>query len=459
MQARSYRTELLFAAVAVGVVGIMFLINDINRQIRIRELRICLQKTSREDNSLDHIGLLMKYRVYKKIYENRITQDDADVVELRVNSILADMTAAKKVSMERYEYLSKPSLAVINLFRSIIRKGPIQDIRDDKSNVFLEIAYYYERNNYFARALDIYEKALREEKRDRSKRAGIHLHRGFCHAILGNYKTAKKELMTVINDYGDKPASNTALILLRYIEGFKSELDRILKYERDSTGKSEKLVRLLAYREALNVINKIEKTAPPADKPRILYLKGRCLENLSRKEKAIDTFQKIINENERSNYARLANRRIYISGALANNGEKVKNLAMGNNRVLKDTVFDRMLVEESRIRNIDDDTQERNRNLGKEMAAFERRYPVLIADKIESLGNRVMRSFKKMTAAIRPKPEAGSPQEVKIKIQTSDGNVFVGVITAETKDYIILKSLIGDVRIPKGKITGRTIMK
>src|SRR3990172_10938057 len=159
MQARSYRTELLFAAVAVGVVGIMFLINDINRQIRIRELRICLQKTSREDNSLDHIGLLMKYRVYKKIYENRITQDDADVVELRVNSILADMTAAKKVSMERYEYLSKPSLAVINLFRSIIRKGPIQDIRDDKSNVFLEIAYYYERNNYFARALDIYEKA------------------------------------------------------------------------------------------------------------------------------------------------------------------------------------------------------------------------------------------------------------------------------------------------------------
>jgi tetratricopeptide (TPR) repeat protein len=456
MRIRSYKTELLLAAVAVGVVGIMLLVNDVNRQIRIRELRICLQKNSREDNNLDHIGLLMKYRIHKRMYDNTLAQGDADVVEMRVNSILADITAADKVRMERYTYLSKPSLAVINFFRSIIRKDPIRDMRDDQSNVFLEIAYYYERNNYYARALNIYEKALGREKHDRLKKAGIHLHRGFCRAMLGNYGTAKRELLTVINDYGDLPAANTALVLLRYMEGFKAELDRILKNKRDSVDKGEKLLQLLAYRDALNVITRVEKKASPADEPRILYIKGRCLENLSRKEQAIDVFQKIINEDKASKYARLANRRIYISGALANDGQKVKELAMSNNRVLNDRVFDRMLVEEKRLHRVNNEKREEDSAFETRKAAIEGRYPVLIVEKIKTLGSMAVRSLKMVAEVIGPRPEVRVPQEIKMKIQTNDGNVFVGVIIDDEKDYIVIRSLIGNIRIPKSKITHRT---
>ena len=299
MVAREYKTEITLALVTVLVISFMALLNDINRQIRIKELRIYLLSSNREDNNIDHIGLVMKYRLHKKMYENRMNQDEADLVESRVNAILASAMTDRVVSMDRYRYLSLPTLWTINAMRFIIGKPPIMDMSEDSAHSYLEAAYYYERNNCYARALEAYDRALDRERNNAALASSIILHQGYCQSILGNYSEAKERYQTVIRVYGDRPLAATAIILLRYIEGFKSELERVLKEEPDSVEKSDKLYKLIAFKEAMAVIGRVEKTAPPAERARVRYLKGRIFEDLSEKEKAIDAYQGIVTDDPR----------------------------------------------------------------------------------------------------------------------------------------------------------------
>jgi tetratricopeptide (TPR) repeat protein len=462
MTLRMYKSEIILVLVTLGVVFLMIFLNDINRQIRIRELRLYMQESNREDNNSDHIGLLMKYKLQKKIYENQMSQDDADIIEARVNSILARNAINEDVSMDRYTYLSIPSLYMINFFRRMTNKDPIRNARDDPANLYLSMGYYYERNNYFSKALEFYGKALKEEKYTSNAIASIILHEGYCNSILGNYQTARNKYLNIINNYSDKPVAITALVLLRYIEGFKSEVDRIVKNERDSVEKSEKLTKLIAYRDALSVVTKIENKTTPQDRAKVKYIKGKCLEGLSEKEKAIDTYQNIVTTEAASQYARLANRRIYIAGSLASNGEKVKNMAMNNNRTIKDPVLDKMVDQETKLRGpekpIQDDIFQ------KELVKEESRNPVLNVEKLEATAKmeapKPVQKVEKLEAPAKiepPKPviqdkKQPAPKPVTFRVNTIEGNIFIGVIQQETGEFVRLGTMIGPVTIPRNKI-------
>ena len=469
MTLRMYKSEIILILITLGVVLLMIFLNDVNRQIRIRELRLYMQKSNQEDNNIDHIGLLMKYKLQKKIYENQMSRDAADLIEARVNAILARSTINQDVSMDRYQYLSVPSLYVINLFRRMTNKEPIRNARDDTANLFLSMGYYYERNNYFSKALEFYSKAIGNEDYKSNSIASIVLHEGYCHSIMGNYQTARNKYLNIINNYSDKPVAITALVLLRYIEGFKSEVDRILKNERDSVEKSEKLTKLIAYRDALNVVTKIEKKTNPNDRARVKYIKGMCLEGLSEKEKAIDTYQNIVTTETASPYARLANRRIYIAASLASNGEKVKNMALNNNRAIKDPVLDKMVDQETKLRG----PEERMPDdiLEKEIVKEESRNPVLNIEKLEAPAKREppepVRKVEKPEAPATiepPKPviqykKQPAPKPATFRINTIEGNIFIGVIQQETGEYVRLGTMIGPVTIPREKIVSMERVK
>lgn len=440
MTARSFKPEIILVSITLCLFSLMLFLNDVNLHIRIKELKIYMQKSNREDNNIDHIGLVMKYRLQKRIYENQLNQDEADINEARVNSILSRSITDQNVTIGRYQLISIPSLYIINLFRKITNKDPIQNISDDAANKHLAIAYYYERNNCFDRALNIYESALKVETYNKNTMASIILHEGYCHSILGNYHVAREKYLSVIKKFSDKPVAITALILLKYLDGFKTELDRVLGSEKDTIEKSEKLTRLIAYREALNVITKIEDKSRPADRSRIMYIKGMCFEGLSEKEKAIDTYQNIITQNSRSPYAKLANRRIYISGCLANNGEKLKELAAGNNAVIKDSVFDKMTDQEKKL-----GLSEQRDNaalLQKELEKEESKYPVLNIEKL-----KLTDISKTETPAVKEETSTNN-----VRISTIDGDIFIGTIQQKTGEFIIVETMVGSVKIPKNKI-------
>lgn len=423
---------------------LMVLLNDVNLHIRIKELRIYMQMSNREDNNNDHIGLVMKYRLQKNIYENLISQDEADLTEIRVNTILARSLNDQGVLIDRYHYLSIPSVFMINIFRKITGKDPIRNVWEDPANVYLAIAYYYERNNCFARALEIYNNALKMEKYNTNTKASIILHQGYCSSIMGNYQVAREKYLYVTRNYSDKPVAITALILLKYLDGFKSELNRILKDENDSIEKSEKLCRLIAYKDALDVIGRIQGNTDRVEQPKLKYIKGMCLEGLSENDKAIETYQSIIKDNQNSKYARLANRRIFIAGTMAINGDKLKKIAIGNNDVIRDPVFNQILEQGTKLEM--PDVLSYNTALQQELGKEESRNPILNIQNL-NISPIIKNDDDKVTIG------------TMVRINTKDGDIFVGTKKEENSEHIILDTMIGSVKIPKNKINNITKVK
>jgi len=293
MKFPGYRKELMLAGITALLVGVIAVFNDVNIQIRMREMKFFLHESNRTDNSIDHIGLVMKYRLHRDIYENRITTEEMNLIEVRVNAILSGMELEKKTLDGRYRYASVPVIHVINFIRYLIgmprlRRGRISDESGD-----IDIAYYYERNKLYHRAIEEYNRILEGGVEDRTLKAGILLHLGYCYSILGDFADAKKFYMSVIKDYGDINVAVTAALLLRYIEGFRSEIEKVVKY-RDSVEKGEKLYKLIAYRESLEVLNRVERSVSAGEKSKIKYFKGRTLEELGDADKAVDIYQEIV---------------------------------------------------------------------------------------------------------------------------------------------------------------------
>ena len=112
-------------------------------------------------------------------------------------------------------------------------KGPIE-IKSKSYNIIeLDLAYYFERNNLFHKAVENYKIVLQKRIRDRALAASILLHKGYCLAVLGDIGNARKNFLEIIENYSSESVAITATILMRYIEGFHNEHLRIVDSERE----------------------------------------------------------------------------------------------------------------------------------------------------------------------------------------------------------------------------------
>jgi tetratricopeptide (TPR) repeat protein len=449
-----YITEISLTVITVLIVAVTVLFNDINIQIRIKEIRVFLQRSNREDNSLDHIGLVMKYRLHKAMYDNRISDEDTSIIEARINSILSGREEESAVLPGKYRYMYLPVIFTINLIRSVIGMPQIKDMKEDEVNLNLEVAYYYERNKDYKRAIALYNQILNEPVTGRSLKAGVLLHQGFCYSIIGEYENARSKYLTVIKDYGDFSTAVTAAVMLRYLEGFRTEIEKVLRTEKDSSAKGDKLYKLIAYTESYEVLKRIENTSSPSEKEKIKFYKGRTLEEMGESGKAVEIYQRIILDNPKSDYAVSANRRIFLVGSVNFEGQKIRKLAVENNKLIDDNTLVKMAEEDLKFREIGSDQV----NASEAHKTF--------ADKIIS-GNSnaaaeagsIDRMIKKVEEKINEKKNTvrkNSPAaEVRVKIFTKDGNIFIGTLVNETADEIVINSSLGNIKIKKSGISRR----
>jgi len=453
MKFPGYRKELMLAGITALLVGVIAVFNDVNIQIRMREMKFFLHESNRTDNSIDHIGLVMKYRLHRDIYENRITTEEMNLIEVRVNAILSGMELEKKTLDGRYRYASVPVIHVINFIRYLIgmprlRRGRISDESGD-----IDIAYYYERNKLYHRAIEEYNRILEGGVEDRTLKAGILLHLGYCYSILGDFADAKKFYMSVIKDYGDINVAVTAALLLRYIEGFRSEIEKVVKY-RDSVEKGEKLYKLIAYRESLEVLNRVERSVSAGEKSKIKYFKGRTLEELGDADKAVDIYQEIVMDDTKSPYARDANRRIFIMGGLAAGGEKIRNLARKNNRLLDDSLFEKLVDENIKFSSWNrDETENRLKEILPDEQGEQKAAGTVREKKVEMMIRKVEEriSGKVQTREVRKVV----PEKRMVRIYTTDGNIFTGILISDRGGAVVVRTSLGDIRIEKSRISRR----
>jgi tetratricopeptide (TPR) repeat protein len=333
---------ILIISAGVIVFG-MVILNDNVTRIGIIELNGFLNDANREESNIDYLGMVSKFKLHMEFYRDTINQKQFDKAELRVAMVISSYSTSLMIyDKDTYNIFSSILMVVINFFRGLIEKPPLSFNYDNPTNNDLTLAYYYERNNYYEKAFNIYERTLENSVLDQKKIPIIMIHKGFCMVFLRRMEEAKNILRDVIDTYTNENAAVTAAILLQYIIYFEEEIKKTKASDVSDLEKSEKLYKLIAYNDAIEILDTI-LLEDEEQKDTIQYLKARCYEETGQKENAAIIYQEIIEENPDSEIAELSNNRILLMGTIDKNLEELKSLAEANNEEIQSTGFSEML--------------------------------------------------------------------------------------------------------------------
>lgn len=409
------------------IAGYLIFVNKIVISIRLNELKNYLQETDKNEGGIDHIALIATYEIHKKIYEERMTQDDADTAENQLRSLTLRIMPDPAESADINSIIALPALYIINLNRKILGKPSVSYQKsNDRQFKVLDEAYYFERNFMFKRAIALYDEALENHTFNSRYRSSIILRQGYCYALTGSHDQAMKNYNTIIRDYSQESSAITASILIRYLEGFTLARERVLIAESDPVLKSRKLVSLLAYEQALKIINEIESKAAASDLPSIQYFKARCYSGLGEPEKAVENYLKVVTSSPGSPYAKYSNRKLYMIGKAAGGDNKIVELSENFNKRLNDPVLAE-IIKTGKDSYSDDIA-------GAD--AIKVNVPDSLKENVEKFSNR------------------NTPiKETFLVITTSDGNTFKGRLIEKNIDYVALETSIGRIDVKKEKIT------
>lgn len=408
--------------------SLLILMNDIVISIRLNELRSNLQDIDRTEGSIDNVGLVATYEIHKKLFEARITQEEADAIEQRINSLVILEKDKNNRSGVSSTVLSFPALALINFNRRVLGKAPIAYFPgDDSGHINIDLAYYYERNFHFKRAIELYNKSLINDHLSTSLRAGALLHQGYCYALAGFTDRARKNYLTVIEDYSQESSAITATILLKYLEGFRLARERVLNAKGDPLATSQHLVNLLAFKQALSILTTAEQNARPGDLPRIKYFMGRCFTGMGETNKAVENYLQVITASPTSPYAIYANRKLFIAGS-SGGSKKIQKLSIELNKAFSDPVLTRMIEDGGRTKT--------DKNIDK--SAIKIDIPPGLKATVDTL--------------ISNKSETGLKKGHYYIIFTSDGNIFRGTLIGQTTGHIAIMTSIGRIDVKQSRV-------
>jgi hypothetical protein len=334
---------IIAAILLPGILLTLFIYNETAR-IRMLEMEQRMVSLNRQDSNEEYITLVMKYEQAQKMYEKELVEDDLAEEELTL------LYLYNRDFFKQEDDVSPGTrlvLGMVNAFRFMLRKEPIRIGRDDFYNYYIDMAYYYERNKKYRLALELYGQAAAFEEGYTFNKGVILLHQGFCSSLLGDDATARERYQAVIDHYENDKIAITAFILLQYLDYFNSERT-VVRKKRDSIEKSKDLYHLVAYRESLEILSSLEKSARDGDKATIRYYMARCSEEMGETVDALEQYQALIIDDPRTRYARLSNRRLFLVSK-NEESDQLRELSLANNLLIGDQDFDRFTAEADRM--------------------------------------------------------------------------------------------------------------
>jgi len=327
--------ELLLLVLMAGIIFLMVYFNDIVTSVGLRELQTDLGSLNRTNSKRDFLSMVAKYKLQKRLYEEKINDDEFGLEELKINSIVGMKEKTGSEVAERYTNILPPVFFFINAIRFVMGEKPLSPASHDPAAAYLDIAYYYERNKQYKKALEVYRIATGLIPHGNKKIPVIQLHRGFCLSIIGDYENAREKYSDVIRENRDEEITKTARILLSFLNEIRAEVNRIKNSSAGPGEKGEKLFKLMAYGEAVKLLDQAKPgNRREADKNR--YYKARSLEESGEAKKSVEIYQDIIKNNPRSDYAKASNRRILTMSAADQNNNELRRLADRNNKTIRD---------------------------------------------------------------------------------------------------------------------------
>ncbi|MBN2544697.1 MAG: hypothetical protein JXB50_02795, partial [Spirochaetes bacterium] len=331
----------ILSLIIVIFIFLIFYMNNIIIKINLMELKSYLTKINKEDKNYDFLGLLSKYKLYKDWYENKIDSDMINYQEIKINYLISSAYESESYDIGKNNLLFSSALFMINNIRRLYGAEKITSIISERINNYLAYAYYYERNKLFSDAIKLYNDALKFPDVTLEKMQIINLHQGFCYSIIGDTQKAKIMYNDVINNKHNENAVLTAKVLLKFLEGFEAEIKRVKESNLNPLNKSEKLIRLIAYKDALEILDTIDDG--DIESTKVNYYKARCFEEIGEEEKSIQAYQEVILNDHKSDMAKEANKRLLVISSINFDRSDLKELAKKNNLVINDNNFNNLL--------------------------------------------------------------------------------------------------------------------
>jgi len=473
---RRARSSGFLSAAVLGVVVVLLavaLLTTVSR-LRMYELRDSLQAFNEKSDDLRNVSLLSRIsliagRAFAGQSENAGTyRQEAE------GALIAIRQGQARVA--DVPLTDRAALPVLNVFNFITGLPRLSLGRQSEQEIVLDLAFRFETQREYAKAIHSYEIYLKEFSATAEERDFALLHRGFCRAMLGEFETSLKDFEVV-----KATASPKALPVAEKLIGFIRALtERIRSIESvsDPARRGELYYNAAAYVKALENFALVDN-ARQSDKVR--FLTARSLEETGRAKEAVSIYRSLVASGQGGNYAVNANRRMYMLGTFfADDKELAKESKKNSETVVRDREFMSTVthLEKSAVKLHEETAVERKKQdaeIATRVAKVEEpvKTPVVavvsqpVADKPRPAvekprvvaepnlrDERVAKRAETLETAKKERLIRKQAQKVD-KLTMSDGNVFFGVIYKEDAQNVFLYSVLGNLQLPKSDIRVR----
>ncbi len=339
-------------------------LNEAVIQYRFQQFNVAMDQLSRSSNNNHSLNILARlHLIQERMHEESDAQTAFEVKLQALSSGALTEDGFNKQSLAKKTI----GLAINGLQFALGKENQAIHLSDTLTRKELEIAYFFERSRKYDRAAKIYQKALSSPELPTNLHSALNLHLGFCLAMLGEYQ---KSIQTVTSVQKSAPNQDDRMVAAKMIRYLEEQERQIALAKNSSLGASEraKQMFLLAnYNEAIQLLQERLKAPKLSSEERaeLLYYLGRSQEEMGLEGFAIEQYEKIMADYPNSDFAKKANRRMYILGKFYAYNNKLTSAALERIDKYRDGQFFASIKKFEKLDNIDENVLNRaNSNLG-----------------------------------------------------------------------------------------------
>ena len=323
--------------VVVIVVLFTFMLLEGMKSLRIKELKINLQKIGSGGFTRSNMALLAKYNQFRQSGVSPSSGVNAELFEVELMGILANES---RVDIEVHGgltyYFETPILFVVNTLSYLFGSTPIKEFKNDQTLGMLTLGTFYERKRDYLNAIKIFSTSIEFFEEKPGKLGFVFLHRGFCFAMLGEVKKASQDYIAAIALRETHEEGAIAELLLEQLQQTKNKI-AVIEKQKESVKKGLNYYQIMTYTKAIKTFDEMEKKKKVTNK--LHFYRGRAYEEIGFLKNAVRDYQAVVKKYPNSSFAKKAYRRLYILGTYYEGNRVLTEKAKQKLSKLGDTSF------------------------------------------------------------------------------------------------------------------------
>ncbi len=321
--------------IVVVVIAFTYILLEGMTSLRIKELRINLQRIGMGGFNWSNMALLVKYNQLKK-NDLRPSNIDSTLSEVELMGVLTNESRESVRADGLAYYFEGPILFVVNALSYLLGSTPIKEFKNDENLGLLTLGAFYERKRDYLNGIKIFSTSIEIFQKERDKLGFSFLHRGFCFMMLGETTKAFEDYKATILLRGNHEEGAIAELLLEQLQKRQKKIALIDK-KKESVRKGLDYYQVMTYTRAIKTFNELEKKKKVTSK--LHFYRGRAYEEIGFLKNAVHEYQVVVKKYPNSSFAKKAYRRLYILGAYYEGNQALKEKAKQKLAKLGDTRF------------------------------------------------------------------------------------------------------------------------